>query len=145
MQGRRGSAARACHSRQPRPRMRRPGTRYGFPVSFERVIQYRSASPWPPGLVEKKISSVRLNEMAPRCSMNAVLIGAPMFTGGPHGSDVLLRVDTHRSKLGGPAGELGMLPVRFEVRNSSSPSRRGIGKKSPAGVLSSGTWVAGPN
>src|SRR3990170_391570 len=55
-----------------------------------------------------------------------------------HGSDTVFRVETHKSLRPNPPG-------RFEYRNSSSPSKRTIGRCSATGLLSSLTSSAGPN
>ena len=107
------------------------------PVSLSLVIAYRSAPPAPPGRLEWKKKLVRLNERPPPNSLEPLLRSGPRFTGVDQGSDVLARVETHKSWP-------PCVPARSEVRISSKPSRRGVGNRSLALLLSSGTKTAGP-
>jgi hypothetical protein len=59
-----------------------------------------------------------------------------MLTGVDHGLEVFGLVETHKSSL--PS-----VPVRFEARYSSRPSRRGDGDASLPLLLSAGTKTAG--
>src|SRR3990172_5464952 len=82
---------------------------------FARLISYKSVAPDPPGRFEKKTRLVPLEEMAGPDSSAVVLTVGPKFTGGDQGSEVLARVETHKSELGIPVAGSTMLPVRSEA------------------------------
>src|SRR5918994_6570279 len=68
-------------------------------------------------------------------SSEAELIGSGRFTGAPHGSLVLARVDTQMSSPPLPPG-------RFEAMYRLSPSGDSIGQPSSDGVFRSGWFPA---
>jgi len=63
-----------------------------------------------------------------------LLTPGPRFVGNDHGSDVLARVDVHRSWP-------PYVPGRFESKRISSPSRRRFGRLSFDAVFSPGASV----
>src|SRR5512133_3211182 len=86
------------------------------------TLRLTKNSPFPRTGVGQKSSAVEL-------------IGSGRFTGAPHGSLVLARVDTQMSRPPMPPG-------RFEAMYRLSPSGDSIGQPSWEGVFTSGSFPA---
>src|SRR5207249_11843349 len=92
--------------------------------------------PKPPDLVLAKNNQWLSRDRAGTFSLAAVLIVAPRFTAGPHGSSALARCDTQMSAMPYP-------PARFEPRYRLRPSREIAGPTSFAAELIVGPRLIG--
>src|SRR6266852_4431696 len=112
-------------------------TAFHGPFVFVRLVAYRSKPPEPPGRFDTRKSVSRSEERYACLSSYMLLTVGPRFTGTDHASATVSLVATHMSK---PPS----VPPRSEKRNNSSPSKRGTGRWSLCGLLSSATRLAGP-